>query len=318
MDVGRLQLSWLATFLAVADQGTMTAAARLLHLTQPRVSAHIAALEKEIGAPLFDRGAHGARLTPLGSRFLPRARRVFEELQSAADDLDAARGRLEGRLRVGSCPGPCAVLIAPLLASFRARHPGVEVDLVENDAGHLDVAVARGHVDFAVRPSGPPIEFDLSVTPLCDEKIVLVTPTDGDGAERYEVADPLLVDGASVFVSGDPQSGWADYVDRLDTLGVRPGKVTIVARSTTVAALVRAGLGVGILGAFAAHSASSPGTAAVELPGPLWRRTIHLVCAAEPASLPRTVFIDMLAELGPDLVGSLADWAPAATPGQLA
>jgi DNA-binding transcriptional LysR family regulator len=306
MDVSRLQLSWLATFLAVVDQGTMTAAARLLHLTQPRVSAHIATLEKEIGAPLFDRGAHGARLTPLGARFLPRARRVFEELSAAADDLAAARGRLEGRLRIGSYPGASAVLVAPLLAEFSARYPAVEVDLVEGDATRLDHAAARGLVDFAVRPAGPPMELDLPSTPLCEEQIVLVSPA-GDAAGT----DPGRIADATVFVSGDPRTGWADYADRLDTLGVRPRKVTIATMPTTVTAFVRAGLGVGILGAFAARTAACPGTVATKLPGPLWRRAVRVVYAASGASLPRAAFIDLLEDRGEALTDGLASWRPA-------
>ena len=67
----------------------MTAAATALHLSQPRISVHVAALEAVVGAPLFERGARGVTLTPLGARFVPRARRVFDEPRSAADESPA-------------------------------------------------------------------------------------------------------------------------------------------------------------------------------------------------------------------------------------
>jgi len=302
MDVSRLQLAWLASFLAVAEAGTMTAAARVLHLTQPRVSAHVAALEKEAGGPLFERNARGVSLTPLGSYLLPRARRVFDELRGAAEDMAAHRGELAGRLRIGSYPGASAALIMPLLTAFRSRHPAVEIDLVEGDAVRLEQAATRGHVDFAVRAAGPPMAGELPSVPLCEEKIVLVTPAGTTDAGIGLVAD------ATVIVSGDPQGGWADYRDRLETLDVRPRQVVVATMPTTVTAFVRAGLGLGLLGAFAAHAAACPGTASAELPAPLWRREVRVVYRPGAVAPPGAAFIDMLRQEGPALTAGLAAW----------
>jgi DNA-binding transcriptional LysR family regulator len=307
MDVSRLQLSWLASFLAVAEDGSMTGAATSLHLSQPRISAHIASLEAVVGAPLFERGARGVTLTPLGMRFLPRARKVFDELQAAADDLDAARDRLQGKLRIGSYPGASAALIAPLLARYRARHPWVEVDLLEGDVAKLDRAVRREQVDFAVRPAGPTGDPPPSSSPLCQEKIVAVVPA-RTALDPDTVADLGFVAGQTVIVSGDPQGGWSDYADRLDEMGVRPGRVITATMPTTVTAFVRARLGIGLLGAFAARAAGGPETATLELPAPPWRREVRIVRAAGAASKPSQAFIHLLRRHGPGLTEGLASW----------
>lgn len=306
MDVTRLQLPWLSSFLAVVDEGSMTAAATALHLSQPRISAHVAALENVVGAPLFERGARGVTLTPLGERFLPRARRVFEELRAAADDLDAARDRIAGKLRIGSYPGASAVLIAPLLAQYRERHPGVEVELFDGDAKRLDRAVTRGKVDFAVRPTGPPRAAGLRATPLCQEKIVALVPDDGGRPTPY--ADLGFLTGTTVIVSGDPQGGWADYRDRLTEVGAAPAQVMVASMPTAVAALVRAGLGIGILGAFASQAVNATGTTTLDLPAPLWRRDVRMIRAKDDVGPPAHAFIRLLRRHGPDLTDGLAVW----------
>lgn len=305
MDVSRLQLPWLSSFLAVVDEGSMTAAATALHLSQPRISAHVAALENVVGAPLFERGARGATLTPLGERFLPRARRVFDELRAAAADLDAARDRIAGKLRIGSYPGASAVLVAPLVAQYQARHPGVEVELFDGDAKRLDHAVARGKVDFAVRPAGPPREAGRPATPLCQEKIVALAPDDGRPGAYGDLG---FLTGATVIVSGDPQGGWADYRDRLTEVGAAPAQVMVAAMPTTVAAFVRAGLGIGILGAFASRAVNATGTTTLDLPAPLWRRDVRVIRAQDDLAPPARAFIRLLRRHGPDLTNGLAVW----------
>lgn len=304
MDVRKLQLPWLSSFLAVADAGSMTAAAAALHLSQPRISAHVAALEAVVGAPLFERGARGVTLTPLGARFVPRARRVFDELRSAADELDAARDQLAGRIRIGSYPGASAVLVAPVLARYRERYSGVDVDLFEGDAARLHRAVSRGRVDFAIRPAHPPAATDLPTTLLCREKIVVVTLA----GRLVSTDDVSFLGGATVIVSGDPQGGWADYRDRLDELGIEPAQVIVATMPTTLTAFVRARLGIGIMGAFAAHAAGGDGTATRELPAPLWRRDVQVVHATEAVSPPVAAFLRLLHEHGPGLTEGLAIW----------
>lgn len=306
-----LQTSWLASFVAVVEHGTFTAAARATVRSQPRVSAHVALLERTLGAQLLTRTSRGVQLTSAGRLFLPRAQAVLRELRQGGDEVAALGSQVQGSVRVGSYPGASAVIVAPLMQQSRVRYPGVRLDLFESvDPTELEAAVAHDEIDFAIRTSevpqrhrGVPSEL------LCHEKIVLVTPqsrglrirTDNDLAQLRE---------ETVIVSGDPQSGWADYRDRLDRLGVTPRQMMTVTLPTTVVALVRAGVGVGILGAFAAHvTTTDPDLLITPLPTPTWQREIRIFHRSNAGTTAATrAFLDLLNDQAPQLTGSLASW----------
>lgn len=99
-----MELYQLRTFVTVAQQGHLTQAAELLHLSQPAVTAQIKALEEDMGMPLFDRSAGGVRLTRAGEELLPRAQSI---LTSSRDLLNHARGlRANWRDGPSSAPSP--------------------------------------------------------------------------------------------------------------------------------------------------------------------------------------------------------------------
>ena len=95
-----LKLSALRDFLAVAERGSLRAAARQLGNTQPAISRSIQELERELGLALFERRSTGVTLTPMGEVFLRRASAVNNELQRATDELNQMRGAVNGRLTV--------------------------------------------------------------------------------------------------------------------------------------------------------------------------------------------------------------------------
>ena len=105
----------LLHLLAIVEHGTFSEAARAVHLTQPALSRSIRALEHELKAPLFDRGARRARLTVFGELVADRARRMRLEERQLRRDLELLRGGEEGSLTVGVAPAPAALLLTPFL-----------------------------------------------------------------------------------------------------------------------------------------------------------------------------------------------------------
>src|ERR1700754_4273248 len=109
-----LRLSWLSSFVAVVDHGSFTAAGGAVHRSQPRISAHVAALEQALGTPLMTRTSKQVTLTAAGARFLPKARAALAEIQAGVDEVATLRTRLQGTVTIGGYPGLSAVVLAPL------------------------------------------------------------------------------------------------------------------------------------------------------------------------------------------------------------
>lgn len=157
------------SFIAVAERGSLSAAARALGLTQPTVSRHIDLLEANLHAPVFLRSPQGMSLTELGTRLLPEARSMaaaaaaLERTASAPDD--AARGivRLTASEVVGGEILPA--LIAPLMATY----PGLEVELVLSNRNE---DLLRREADLAVRMIRP-LQAGLVARKLADVRIGL-------------------------------------------------------------------------------------------------------------------------------------------------
>lgn len=300
MDLEHIQLPWLGSFVAVVERGSVTAAAKAVHLSQPRVSAHIAALESAAGGPLFERLPRGMTPTELGLQLLPFAKGIIGDLRAAANSLSATRRTLEGTVRVASYPGASAVLLAPTMQQFAREYPDVTFDLHEGDANAVEWAVARGVVDWAIRPSGAPRRFPaLPSAHLCHERIVLV----GHQNDHIRGDDLNTLAGRTVIVSGDPHDGWVDYRDELAAASVPFVNVMVAAMPTTVIALVAAGMGVGVLGSFAARSCRRPVTRIIELPGRTWQRELRIVTNdSKPMRAVSQAFLELLHERTPDLV----------------
>lgn len=140
-------------FLAVAEGGSLSAAARSLRVAQPTVSRRLVELEERLGEALFQRGVDGARLTAFGERLLGPAQRMAEgaaELARAAEKRETA---LEGPVRLTAPPGLAFDLCAPFAAWLRGRLPGVHLEVLAS-VRFLDLA--RREADLALRMHRPP------------------------------------------------------------------------------------------------------------------------------------------------------------------
>ncbi|MQA04150.1 MAG: LysR family transcriptional regulator [Streptosporangiales bacterium] len=276
-----VQLAWLMSFIAVANHGSFTAAARATHRSQPRVSAHVASLEAALGVRLLDRDTRGVEITEAGSRFLPHARAAIAEVRSGMDGVQSLSGQLQGTVVVGSFPGASGVLIAPLIKSFKETHPGVSIELHEGDPGWLEDAVADVNVDIAVRCADTPQRHPhVASEHLFDEQVLVVVPQDDPLATVNPVETAALAGhalaGHALVVTGAPAEGWTDFLERLESAGVRPPRVVTVAQPTTLIALVRAGLGVGLIGEMAATITAFGDVVTQPLADPMWHREIRV------------------------------------------
>jgi DNA-binding transcriptional LysR family regulator len=151
--MAELQPSGLRVLLAVAERGSFTAAAAALGYTQSAVSRQVAALEAAAGQRLFERHRAGVHLTAAGSRLLPRARHIVEQLEAALAD---ARATPTGRVRLGAFPIAAASIVPEALVRLQAEHPELIVTLRESTTPALVRSVRAGTIDLAIVAQSPP------------------------------------------------------------------------------------------------------------------------------------------------------------------
>src|SRR5689334_7253396 len=147
-----LNLYQLQMFVAVADAGSFSAAARRLHMTQPAVSMSVQALEKTVGDPLFKRRGQRVELTPLGHRLIGPARQLMSLADQTEQALHAGRGLLAGRLRLGCATWGGTLDLARLLGTFQQAHPQVRVSLTTDASAEVLDQLRAGELDGALLP----------------------------------------------------------------------------------------------------------------------------------------------------------------------
>jgi LysR family transcriptional regulator, transcriptional activator of the cysJI operon len=238
----------LEVFRAVAAQRSFTRAALELHLSQSAVSQQVAALEAELGGPLFDRSRRRVRMTPAGAALLGRADALLAGFAEARRAVAAARGAVEGDLRItASLTLGTYVLPAPL-ARLGRRHPALRLRVTVDNSERVVAALLAGAADVGfvedeVERAG------VTVTPVLDDELVIVAPA----GHRFAALDavPLEELAAEPVIVREPGSGTRRVAEEhLRAAGLAPETLRIAAELSQIEAIkasVEAGLGVAIL-----------------------------------------------------------------------
>lgn len=151
-----MELYQLRTLVAVAEEGNFTRAGRRVHATQPAISAHIKALEEELGVQLFDRTPRGVELTAAGSELIEDAIDVLaaaEKMQARALTL---QGEVSGKIALGLCTDPAYLHVTKLLSSMTDRFPKLNLKLVQSPSGLILTEIRAKNLDAGFIFSGNP------------------------------------------------------------------------------------------------------------------------------------------------------------------
>ncbi|SDC58084.1 DNA-binding transcriptional regulator, LysR family [Geodermatophilus telluris] len=248
-----MDLRQLRYFLAVAEEGRFSRAAKRLHITAPSLSQQIQALERELRAPLFERTPQRVELTLAGQALVERARVVLAEVERArADVRAAAAGRQRLTLRVANMAD--LVLDAPL-RSLGLGIDGLEVSVSSSRGDDALDAVRQGRADAAVVWSRAPGDRDLDGVVLGSVLFGVVVPLGHRAADSARVPVAALAHEVLVMFPRGPFTGiWDRTVDHFFPGGARAGQVVVepnlLKSPEAVLRAVAAGVGMaaGILG----------------------------------------------------------------------
>jgi LysR family glycine cleavage system transcriptional activator len=271
-------LASLSAFAAAARTKSFKDAARELHLSPSALSRQIAALEEHLGVPLFLRLPTGLELTPAGRRYLETVSGVLAALREAQDALAPERGPL----RVSALESFCAKWMVPRLGSFRAAHPGIELEIeatlryADFDRDPVDVAIRFGTGPWGGLHSEPIV--DLLYTPV-------FAPALADGDPPLRAIDDLAHH-PWIHVTQVPDA-WSDWTRAVGRPDLRPPREVSYDHVGIALSAAEAGQGVALGTNIVAARDLAEGRLCAPFPRVPSAQTYHLVCRVVGLSDPR-------------------------------
>jgi len=247
MDMSQLrdlEFRHLVALDAVATEGTFGRAADRLGYTQSAISQQIASLERIAGESAFDRpgGPRPVELTPFGEQLLIHSRRLLSQLDGIDNDLDRFRHGDIGRLAIGTFQSVSATVLPQVVGRIREHHPDLEITVYEGDHDdELDERLLNGELDISFMVGDVAPEFESRH--LLDDPFVLIARPGQFSPGPFDLAD----------LADEPMIGQRENSCQLlneaslRSAGVDPSYVFRTNDNGTVAAMVRAGMGIAVL-----------------------------------------------------------------------
>ncbi|WP_425543526.1 LysR family transcriptional regulator [Streptomyces luteireticuli] len=235
----------LAQFAVVARHEHVTRAARQLEMPQPTLSRSLARLEQDLGVALFARHGRTLSLTAAGRTFLAAVERALADVDRAAESVRADADPAAGKVAFGFLHTMGSETVPELLRAFRADHPRVRFQLVQNYGEAMIERLRDGDLDLCLT-SPVPDAPDLVARRLDEQKLRLVVPEDHPLAVRRRIR--LAEASAELFVTLQPGYGLRRITDALCAEAGFSPKIAFEGEDPeTLRGLVAAGLGVGLL-----------------------------------------------------------------------
>ncbi|AUA59079.1 HTH-type transcriptional regulator gltC [Achromobacter spanius] len=239
-----MELRQLRTVLAIAETGSLTKAAELLHVVQPALSRQLKQLEDELGTPLFERNRLGMVLTVPGRRFVDQVRLSLKGLNEARADIGAAKTDLLGTVSIGMLPSLAAALAGPLVIALQQQYPNLRVRIATGFSDFLQEGLEGGKLDICLM--GDYLQSELLQTSPVYSEPIYVFGMPGSGLSEDT---PMTLEAVSRMPMVVPEArSLRNVIDRACTiLGVNLNLVAESDSTTVILDLVLRGVGYTIL-----------------------------------------------------------------------
>lgn len=278
----------IIAFAKVYELRSFSKAGKELYLSQPTISAHVAALESELEVLLFDRIGRSVVPTKAGHILYRHAQSMFAAVHLAKAEIRQLQDRVAGEVDLGGSSIPAHYLLPEFLAWFHARYPEVVVDLRIGDSAEMMEAVQEGALTVAVVGS-PPSSPDLRAVPLlCDDVALVMSP---ELAKRFEKLAGAELFRALPWVVREVGSGTRRVMEQaLSALGlswqdIRP--VAVVRQASIMARCLEAGMGAGMTSTLTVRESLDQGRLVrVAVPEVVVERQFYLVHHAKQTLFP--------------------------------
>jgi len=287
-----MNLEQLTGFATVAELGHFTRAAERLHLAQPSLSRQVATLERELGVELFHRVRGNITLTAAGEHLLPIARRMLADADTARGEMAELAGLRRGRIRLGATPTLCTSLVTEVLADYRQRYPGIDIEILERGSRSLIAALVEGGLDLALIVTSVSSEAARAVLerePILSERLVVVSSADAPDPFSHATNGAVSL----AQLAAVPQVSFPENYDlrvamdaAFGAAGITPAVAVEGAEMDTALRFAERGIGVAVVPAMVAVNRTS-------------LRATPLASPVGEATLKRTISIARRSDMAP-------------------
>jgi DNA-binding transcriptional LysR family regulator len=297
-----LNIPWLRSWVEVVDSRGFARAATRLHLSQPRVSAHVANLERALGCALIDRRARPLELTEAGKRLLPRARSILAAVDDTVSDMKSTASTSSGKLTIASFASASAAFLPSVLTDLRRANPLLQVGILDGDSHSIESALSDRRAAVALRPLRPdPTDPALIGRRLWREPFVLLAPPGHPILDRDAIRLEQIVRFPVITIGdplADPLLGY-EVLSAVHARGIAADMGFVSHQPTTLAAMVRAGHGIGLVNLLAASMVRTDGLEIRQVDSPHLHRDVAVWWhSARPLSRAAEAFIELVMSTG--------------------
>jgi DNA-binding transcriptional LysR family regulator len=252
-----MEIYQLKTFVTIAREGSITRASELLFLSQPAVSAHIKAIEDEVGFLLFERTPRGMTLTENGEKLLAKAEQMITVHKELIEEAKYIKGQPAGKLRLGSNRTPSAQALGKLLTALTASFPDIELILEYGNSSEILNAIRNNSLDAGFYTDTGVIHDDLKTLDVDQFGVYLATPMawikQGEKIDWQELKNMPWICPASNTCCGRVAE------NLFEREKFRPKKIVNVDQEKVTRTLIAGGVGLGFLHADTALDAAAKG-----------------------------------------------------------
>lgn len=281
----------IKTFHEVIRTGSYSAAARALGYTQPAITQQMKALERDVGTPLFTRAGRGLRLTEAGETLSRHAAVILDNMSAARHQLISLTRLRAGRVRVCAFPSANATLVPEAMALLAAGHPGVGLELLEEEPPESLRRLVRGECDITLAFTYPGLHEDVPdevmEVPLMEDQLLVLLPSGHPLARRRTVR---LADLAGErWIAGCPRCR-VNFLHECAEQGFAPDIAFTTDDNLVVQSLVAEGLGVAMMPGLVLNFLRHPKVAGRALQ-PASRRQVSVYVLREHLRIPATALV---------------------------
>ena len=248
-----LEIRHLKLLLAVSEEGSLTGAARRLHLTQSALSHQLRDAERSLKRPLFLRESRRMVLTSAGDRLLRSARVVLDELAAAREEIEDSPRTPEGVLRIATQCYTCYHWLPPALAEFQKSYPRVDVQVVAEATRDTIPPLLDGRIDVAIT-SDRIKSSRIEIEPLFgDELLVVIPPGHRLAKSSVPYVDAEDIAQETLITYDAAKEDLTVFRDVLVPAGLKPRRWVPIQITEAIVELVRAGQGISVMACWAAE-----------------------------------------------------------------